>query len=315
MSLNIDDIAIICPVKFQYKNYVNPAPYNIKYDEDWAYPATIPDFYEKPAYLQPFQNNDIIFLQLLSNFGIHNMELLGCQGNQVATFVFAYVPTSIEGTGQKVFEASIALNAYPEGVYYLRISSGSPVLFISESELFEIKALHENSFLFQYKHDENDFDVVFETGIEFRLRTFGGFPLEQYKPGSDRTVFIDQSKNAVTLNSRTFDVDKLLIGDAGGIPRYLIKKINTLFGCSNVLIDGKQYVANGTELEAVTQELYPMAGWGISLQPADSKTRRRFQADGNSNNPTTVVYNIEGDEFGAITAPGSSNIIQIAPFI
>jgi hypothetical protein len=312
MPDNIVDISILCPLKFQVKDYANPAPYNTHFAEDWAYPDTIPDFYEQRPYLQPWQNNDIIYIQIISNYAPHNIELLDCNGNQVDTFAAAHVPTSVEDTGQKVYEAAIALTSYDGGAHYVRISSGTPILSIVESEMFDIKELQENSVLIKYKHDENDYDVVFETGIEFQLRTFGGFPIEQYKPGADRVVYIDQSRDAVLLSGRTYAIDKLIIGDAGGLPRYMIEKINAIFQCSSLTIDGKGYVVNdGATLEPAIESFYPMAGWGIDLRPASNKLRKRFAVDGNSSNPTTVVYNIETNGFGSITGPASSNIIQI----
>lgn len=315
MAINIVDIPYLSPLKFQLKDYANPAPYNTKYSDDWAYPFTIPDFYDKPGYCQPFQKNDIIFLQLLSNFGVHNVELLTCDGIQIDTFEFAHVPSSIEGTGQKVFQLAAALNTYPEGVYKIRITSGAPVLYVYESELFDLRTLHANSVQIKYKHDENDFQTVFETGIEFIFRTFGGFPPEQYKPGNDTTVFIDQSRNGIVLARKTYDIDKFLLGDAGGVPREIIQKMNDILGCSSNIFDGKQYVVNdGADFNVVNQDLYPMAGWGIDLRPADNARRKRFQADGNSNNPTTVIYNLDNsdqDMFGTLTGPASDSILHV----
>jgi hypothetical protein len=312
MASNTVDIAIICPLKFQTEGYANPGPYNTHFDDDWAYPDTIPDMYEQAPYIQPFQNNDIIYLQIISNFAPHNVELLDCSGNQIDTFAFAYKPTSIEITGQKVYEVSIALNTYAANIYQIRIKSGSPVINTVVSEWFEVAAFHENSVLIKYKHNENDYDVAFETGIEFMIRTFGGFPPEQYKPGADRTVFIDQSRDEIILDSRTWDIDKFIIGGPEGVPKYFIKKMNKICACSSTTYDGKQFVVNeGAQFEPVTEQYYPMAGWGIDLRPASNKGRKRFEVDGNSNNPTTVVFGIQTDLFGDINGPGSSNVVQI----
>jgi hypothetical protein len=315
MANNIVDISVLAPMDFYEENYVNPAPYNTHYDEDWAYPDTIPEYYEHPMYFQPWQKNDIIYFPLLSNYGPHNLELLDCNGNQIDTFVLAYVPSSIEDTGQKFYLASVALNSYPSGYYYFRLSSGSPVLKVMVTAGIHIDDLHPYSFQIRYKHNENDFDVPFETGVEFQFRTFGGFPPEQYKPGSDRTIYIDQERNGVILSGKTYDIDKLIIGDAGGVPKAIIKKVNKILECSSTIFDGKQYVVNeGANFEAVTESEYPMAGWGIDLRPAFNRGRKRFEADGNSNSPTTVVYNLDNsdqDLFGSMTGPASSNIIQI----
>lgn len=316
MSLNILDISILCPIKFRQRGYVNPLPYNWKYFDDWNFPDTIKPWEEQVCYCHPWQKNDIIYIPILSNYAPHNITVVDENQVQIpgATFVANYIPTSIEGTGQKFYLVSIALNAYNDGAVQVWFDAGSPVLVELESEWLYIKDLHENTILLKYSHNENDFDIPFETGVELMFRIFGG--LTEFKPAADRTVFIDQTRSAVQLSSKAYYTQKLLIGDARGVPDWVIERVNQIFQCSYVSIDGRQYVANdGASFDPNREENYPMSGWGIEVRPADQKNRKRYEADGNSNNPTTVVYNIEGDEFGAITGPGSSNIIQIAPFI
>lgn len=310
MAINIVDISILSPIKFRESGFTNPAPYNTRYMDDWNYQETIRDFEEKQPYLQPWQKNDIIPLQLLSNYAPHNLYLYDCEGNQVNSFSSVYKPSSIEGTGQKAYEFAIALNIYDEGVYQFRLQSGSPILKNMESEWFHLKTLHENSVQLRYKHNENDFDVVFETDIEFTFRTYGG--LKEFKPASDRTVFIDQTRDIIQLSGKSFFTQKLIIGDSFGVPDWVIERVNQIFQCSQVLIDGRQYVANeGAAFEPNREENYPMAGWSLEVRPADHQTRKRFEADGNSNSPTTVVYNIETDAFGQLSGPASTNVVQI----
>jgi hypothetical protein len=310
MADNIVDISVLAPMKFVKQGYVNPLPYNTKFMDNWLYADTIPNLYEKKQYWQPWQKNDIVKFQILSNYAPHQLELYDCSGNQIDTFVLAYVASSIEGTGQRVYEASVALNGYDDGVYQFRILSGNPVLETYVSEWFQLKDLHENTVLLEYKHDENDHDIIFETGIQFSLRVHG--ELAEFQPGADRTVFVDQRRNIVLLSGSSFEGEKFIIGDSFGVPNYMIRKINNIYLCSQVLHDGVQYVgAEGARFEAKREELYPMTGWAFELRPANSGTKKRFVADGTQGSPTTVTYNIEQKGFGPVTGPASSNIIQI----
>lgn len=310
MSENILDIAVIAPMKFVKEGYANPLPYNTKYMEDFLYGDTIGKLYEQQPYLQPWQKNDIVKFQGLSNYAPHQVEIYDYQGNQIDTFVMTYKASSIEGTGQKVYEASIALDDYDEGVYQFKIKSGNPVLETYVSEWFQLKELHENTILFEYEHDENDHEVVFETGIQFSLRVHG--ELREFQPGSDRIVFVDQPRNIVLLAGKSFSTEKLIIGDSFGVPNYMIWKINNIYLCSYVLHDGKQYVGSeGARFEAKREELFPMTGWAFDVRPAKANTKKRFVADGNQGSPTTVTYNIESKGFGPSTSPASSNIIKI----
>lgn len=310
MADNIVDIAVISPMKFVKQGYANPLPYNTKFMEDWLYADTIPDLYENIPYLQPWQKNDIVYFQALSNYAPHQLELWNCDGNQVDTFALAYKPSSIEASGQKVYEAAVALNGYDEGVYQFKIFSGSPVLETYISEWFGLKEYHPQTILLEYSHDENDHEVVFETGIRFRLRVHG--ELREYQPGSDRIVFINQRRSITQLAGESFETEKLIIGDSFGVPNYMIKKINNIYLCSQVLHDGKQYVGNeGGRFEAKREELYPMTGWAWEVRPTDTGTKKRFVADGSQGNPSSVVFNIEQKGFGPISNPASSNILQI----
>ncbi|MDF2189280.1 hypothetical protein [Paraflavitalea sp. CAU 1676] len=314
MAQNILDIAICSPLKFVEEDLTQPAKYNTKYFEDFLYEDTIPDFYSKQCYRAIWQKNDNIPLQILSNYAPHNLQLYDCNDDPVsgASFVFNHIPSSIEGTGQKALQVNLGLNTYEEGYFRYRLRAGDPVLKTYVSEWFHLKEKHEGSILLEYWHDENDLEVVWETGIKMNFRVQGGFPPEKYKPGSNRTVFIDQPNNITQLSARSFSVWKLLLGDSFGLPQWVIERINEIFNCSTVLIDGKQFVASeGAELEAITEEEYPLAGWSLDVRPAKASAKKRFEVDGNIDGALTVVYNIEGKGFGTMTGSASTNIIQI----
>jgi hypothetical protein len=312
MADNILDISILSPLKFVRDGYTPPAPYNTRYFDDFIYEDTIRDWWEQAPYAQPWQFNDHIPLQVLSNYSPHQLELYDCEGNQVSggIFVMSYVPSSIEGIGVKVYQAAIALDDFEEGLYRFKLKSGDPILDNLKTEWFYLKEKHEDTVLLQYKHNENDHDVVFETGIEFRFRVKGG--LVEYTPASRRTVFVDQPENVVQLNARSFATYKLLIGDTWGIPDWTIERINKIFDCSQVLIDGRQFVANeGAKVEANRQEEYPLAGWALEVRPAKNETKKRFIAEGDPDNDLTVAYQIDTRGFGPINQEASTNIIQI----
>lgn len=312
MADNILDISILCPLKFRKQGFTNEAPYNTKFFDDWNFSDTIRPEEEVVDFKQHWQKNDIIYVQILSNYAPHQLEMYDCNGDLVAgaVFVLDYIPTSIEGSGVKVYEASVALDTYDEGFYKFLLKSGSPVLETYESEWIDLKALHGTSVQLKYKHDENDYETVFETGIEFQFRIPGGLIYDQ--PGADRTVFIDQPRNMTLLSSKSFSIWKLFIGEAGGVPPWLIERVNDIFNCSTVLIDGRQYIANGdAKFEANREKEYPMAGWVLEVRPSKSQNKKRFVAEGNQGSPSSVVYQIDSRGFGTITGPASSNVIKI----
>lgn len=311
MADNILEIALLNPLKFKDADYMPAAPYNTRYFEDHHYGETIPYYLPADSYFQPFQKNDIIYLQFLSNYAPHQVEMFNQWGQKVADFVMAYVATSTEGTGLRVYQATIALNSFAEGKYKFQLKTGSPLVNTFETDWICLKEKHEGSILFEYKNDQNDHDVVFETGIQFRFRVHGGF--REYQPQNERSVFIDQPGNIVQLTSRSFYTIKLIIGNTYGVPRWVIDKINQIFLCSEVLIDGKQFVGvSGAKFDPNRIDNYTKEGWSMEVRPAKQRNSNRFVDDGPAAaQDYYVVNNIEGNLFGNFNGPASSNVIQI----
>lgn len=313
MADNIIVLSHLNPLKFQRRGYANADPYNTKYFEDWSFAETIRNFEHEVGHLQPWQNNDIIELCLLSNYAPFSAKLVDCSGAVVDTFLFTRVPVSTDASGLYAYFLSVALTSYPEGVYRLEIYAGSPVVVDTlDSEWFSLKELHENSVLLNYTHGSNDYDVPFESGVAFNLRTLGGFA--EYAPKTDRVVFIDQPRNGVQLDAKSYSIWKLFIGDAFGVPDWFIERINAVFCCDTVTIDGKRFVANdGAQVEPNREKDFPLAGWSIELRPAVASNSKRFVAAGTGPGaPTsTLVYNIETRGFGPSTGTASDNTVQI----
>jgi hypothetical protein len=311
MADNIIDISILSPLQFTKEGFVNPGTYNTKYREDWQYKETFTDIFTIPDYLQPWQQNDLIPFQILSTYAPHQLELYDCMDNPVPGGIFSmtYVSTSIEVTGQKCYQAEVSLAAFPEGVYRFRIRSAS--VFVKVSNYFELRDYHRDTVLIEATDSKNDNDVVFETGIVCRLRVHGG--MFNYQPGADRVVYTDQRRNITQLSSKIFNTSQFIIGDAAGVPDYMIEKINVFNACSVVKYDGKQFSGtDGARFESSREVLYSLTGWAFEMRETFATTKKRFIESGAPvGSPSTVLYNIEQKGFGPISSQASTNIIQI----
>lgn len=314
MAQNIIVISKLNPLKFIRLGYENPGPYNTRYFEDWVFGDTIREFEQQVGHLQPWQKNDIIELCILSNYQPFNVELQDCAGEVVSTHAFAREVSSTDVSGLFAYRLSLALDTTPEGVYRLVIKAGAPtVLDTLISEWFDVRTLQANTFLHEYTHDENDFDVPFELDINFRARFYGG--LAEYAPKVDSAVFIDQSRNAVQLSAKSYSVWRLFYGDGAGMPDWSIERANEIYNCSTVLVDGKQFTRNdGAQVEPNREKDFPMAGWSLEVRPAQNASSKRFvkNVDGEGAATSTLMYNIETRGFGPITSGGASdNTTQI----
>lgn len=69
------------------------------------------------------------------------------------------------------------------------------------------------------------------------------------------------------INSVPFDVFKFILGGWKGVPPWLIKKVNRIFGCSTLSLDGRLYTKeDGAAFEPNSLDGYPMSGWSINLR-------------------------------------------------
>ena len=311
MADNIIRIPRLNPIKFRTQGFANPAGYNTKYFDEWNFDDTIRDFEQSVGHLQPWQKGDTIPLVFMSNYSPFTIQLQNCAGEVVDSFLMTQAPASTDISGLLAWVKLIPLSSYDEGVYRFVVLCGEPVVRTLESEWFQIKELHDNSYLLKYTHDENDFDIPFEIDITFQLRSLGG--LSDFTPKTDRVVFIDQVRDAVQLDAKPYSLEKLYIGDGFGVPNWFIERINYIFLCSSVWIDGKQYTANeGAQVEPNREKDFPLAGWALEVRPSDVQQSKEFTDEAGEDGPiTTLVYNIENRGFGDDGTDAADTNVQI----
>jgi len=311
MPTNIVDIPFLNPIRFV------PVGATAKnFDSDWFF-NQIKSFEQQINYYQKWQHGDVIYLQVLSNFSPVAIDLLDCAGNSLNTFAFTAKSVSLVNPGYQVYECSIPVPTFDEGVYYWLLNVGiySPVpeestleQFVSEPQY--ISETIENTIFFEYTNSYNKFDVVFETKINFGFRCDA--VIGAIDPQSKDTVWEDQPLNLRTINSIPYRQFKLIIGDGYGVPDWVVDKINRVFACDTVMLDGRQYTkAEGAKWEKNEADLYPMRGWKIDIRETNNRYSLRGQ---NNNSPAeqfAVIYNIESKAFGTFNGNASNNIIQV----
>ena len=303
------EIPLLNPIRFVEDDPTNP--YNTRHFDDYRYRDQVREFEYFREYYQKWQTNDIIRLQVLSDIGPIQLELYGCDGIALPAFtqVLNTVATSLVDPGFDVYEATFALASVPVGSYYFKLTGTG---FSFKSELFEVATFHDYTALFEYTNDINDYDVIFQRTdgpLTFSYRA--EVQIEQYEPGSRNVVFVDQNEELVQLKATSFRVQKLIIGDATGVPDYVADKVMRIFDCSSVSIDGKGFVRpEGATMEAQRVDLYPMPSWSLNIREANNRQSKRVSATGDANNPT-VAYNIRTRGFGSQNEPASNNIVKI----
>jgi hypothetical protein len=291
-------------------------------------PALVPQYLSKDAddyplvdqlrreqtpviYAQKWINNDSIPLQFASDFSDIQIQIVDCHG---VPFLSPFIPTKRKADkfnpGNYVYEANIALNSLTPGRYWLKmILNGGAKLMISEP--MDVAASHRDTFLFEYWNTKYFGDILFETGIHLRLR------VECIKSKVDqsnaRSAFIDQRYNPQVLNAVPYRQIDLLFGKDYGVPDWIAEKINWIFSCDNVLVDGKPYaVIQDSKLEPVDVDpIYPMRPFTLKVQDGINRASKLVGVDVDPSKKYYTNISVDSTIFGDTSENAGSNIIQI----
>lgn len=282
----------------------------VNFDSDWYYNQI--KYYEtKITYFQKWVFGDPIYLQIASNFSPITLELRNCKGQTLNTYSFSLKTTAVVNPDLLTYECSLTIPIVEEGEYFFVLNVGFDVTleqFISEPQYFSDDP--NRTMWFEYKNSYNKFNIVFNTGIQF------GFRVESSRgplaPMSVDTVWQDQPLDLETIDSIPYRQFKLSVGGLWGVPDWVIEKVNRIFSCDTVFIDGRQYTkADGAKWETIVAEGYPLRGWKIDIR--ETKNNYSLQAENNFSpaEQFAVVYNIETKAFGTFNDNASNNVIQI----
>lgn len=187
------------------------------------------------------------------------VKLWDCHGREVGPL------SSVQDLlGVKVYGAIVP---QIEGEYYVTIGN----YYISEPLL--IREKWDNTALIEYSNYRNDFGIPFGGGqvhpeLGFRVEA----NLVEFTPLSENEMYTDQVRNNVQLHSTPYRRWKLVIGGRSGVPDWVGDKMNRIFACSEVWIDGKKFTRNGDAvMETQRVDNYnPFASYSLEVTEAEN---------------------------------------------
>lgn len=294
------NIPLLSPFKF----YPCKATPGIHFDGDWAY-NQIKTFETKKYYNQKWIRSIVTKLQITSTLAPSDLKLYNCQGVLVKSFEWTMVASG-GALGLNAWECTIDFTAgvATDGIYYLYMQATLlSVNFQAISEPIHIKNSHPNVLVFKYKNSVNNFGAIFSTGIEYYFICEAG--IMDFQPERDRITYVDEIHNLTTLSATPFRTFKLYIGEATGVPGYVLDILNRIFSCDHVMISDPyslewlQYeTTDGSKWEVVRQKAYPLFGASIDISEAINKSSLQF-LDGYPLSPGVVVmFDIDSNFWG-----------------
>jgi hypothetical protein len=296
---NFTNIPFASPVKF-YRYSLLPG---IHLDDTFAY-SQIKPFETKVCYKGKWQTNDKTPLQIESTIPPSSVLVYTGAGKQLPGYSFVWTLVGSGGDfGVNLYECLIDFTVLPEGYYHLAFEAtllSYSVVFISEK--LDVRILHKNTLLFSYKNSFNNFGVFFNTGIIYNYRCEAG--LMDYQPVSEGKDYVNQIRDTTLLSSYPYDTFKLYIGEAPGVPNYVIKILNYIFACDYVNIRrdladvGQLFVKQVSEKwEATRVKGYPNFGWVTTVQPSLNLSSLQYTDNTEIAPGVHLVYNIDTNLF------------------
>lgn len=266
--MKIFEIAPVNPIRFiNVTNTLDNRYFFKHFDSALAFDL-LNKFQTQACYHQKWSTRDSTKIQILSDYEF-TCKVFNLQTNEeVLELTPVEVSANILGQTFKIYELTPVFSTIGEGLFYFTLSYTDDDLNVIEfmSEPLEVTELQPDTLLFEYTHSENDYSVVFETGIIFSIRVEG--TIQNFIPKSEDVIYNDQKKNATLLNSIPYRSFKLFVGNAPGIPDWMADKINRVMSCDQVKIDGDYFTKEeGAKWEPSRADEYPFLGLTLDINP------------------------------------------------
>jgi hypothetical protein len=307
---NIIYIPFLNPIRFVELDPVELPQYLTKHFDDYWFSEQMQPYETAVVFKKKYQTSDTIYLQFEANFASIQMQVIDCEQTVLLTQAATQVRANKYLAGFYVYEITLSLAAFSAVTIWLKLNLGlGGKLMISEP--IELAVTWPGTILYQYSNSKYHGDVIFETGIVFGFRCEA--VIEGYEPGSERTFYRDQKLNPSTLKVRPFDSFTLVAGHRVGIPDWVVKKMNWIWSCDNVLLDGKSFAVledNKFEDQEIHKQ-YPMKHWALKIQEGINRASKIVGVDVNPNKKLLIVYQIDGTIFGDLSLQAGSNLVPV----
>jgi hypothetical protein len=307
---NRADIPFLNPVRFVELDPVELPQYNTKHFDDYWFKEQLQPYETDVEFKQKYQINDTIYLQFEANFASIQMQVIDCEQTVLLTQAATQVRANKYLPGYYVYEITLSLAAFSAGTIWLKLNLGLGSKFMI-SEPIELAEKWPGTILYQYNNSKYHGDVIFETGIVFGFRCEA--VIEEYEPGSERTSYRDQKLNPSTLKVRPFDSFTVVAGHRSGIPGWVVKRMNWIWSCDNVLLDGKSFTVldDGKIEDKVIHKQYPLKSWALKIQEGINRASKIVGVDVDSNKKLLVTAVMDGTIFGDLSEQAGSNLTPI----
>lgn len=274
---------------------------NMHMDYSWVYEQAR-DFETKVFYKQKWVKSNTTTLQVETTIPPSDLIIYQVVGGlliQAKTIAWVKVFETID---YKIWELPFDVSDLDSGIYVLyQLFSFLAINWAYLSEPIHIADSWPGTRLVEYKHSFNDYDVAWSTGIKMKFRC--EMDIMDFNPESDRTEWANQLQGAKTLKGVPYRSFKLLIGDAFGVPPYIIDIMNRITLCDYQNYEGKLYErAIGSKWGINSIRGSRMQGAEVQVVEATNEYSLHFNDNGAPLAPGLITaYNIDTTVFSGGT--------------
>lgn len=301
-------VPFMLPISFYEVEPALLPQYLSQHMDDWQFENTIrTQETQGVKFPQKWQTSDTLKLQFESNFGSIQLQVIDCEENVYMTHIVSQVRINKYLTGFYVYEDTIDWSVLEPGTYWITLTLGAGIkTMISEPQI--LAETHENTLYFEYFNTKHHGDVVFETGIVFAYRVEAW--LRKFDPANERTSYRDQRLNPTVLKSIPYRTWELIVGKDYGVPDWVAQKINWIFSCDDVTIDGKSYaVLEDSKMEPIDIDpIYPMHPWTLKIQEGLNRFSKIINLDQDTNKKIFISLSVDTTIHGDLAEPGAEVI-------
>lgn len=212
---------------------------------------SVPFDFQGPTvpYYQKYQTNDTVQLQVLAD----HVPTLTIRQSATTAIKSTITPTvsTIIGQTYSLYEFKIQWTSLQADNYYVQVDCNGVTY---QSDNIQTANYWPNTALFEYTHSKNTYSIIFSTGYIGTFRAEAC--VQDFNPEFSDVIYADQTHNITKLNSiryRTFNLYVPGFNFGQGVPQWVGDRINWIFGCDQLQIDGQYYQNNENSKWEITR--------------------------------------------------------------
>lgn len=285
--------------------------YATRHIDDFLYSDQIYRFQNKIPFLQPFVSKDPLRIQVESNYAPIRMDLEDQYGRIQTGFSVTMTQARANKyqPGFYVYEANISLQGLGCGPWRYRITPAGDVTKQLKTEWFQIINDPYGTIAIDYYNSSYHGDVIFETGIQFRLRVPGFIVYND--PGTKLVAYENQPLNQTIVSARKFRQATFFLGDGSGVPPWMMDKVAASYTCDNWSLDLKPFAIVDGKVTVNNDPDMLLAGYNFNIREGLNRQSKIVSGDQDPNKKITIIYNIDGRLFSDVSANAGETVIQI----